>query len=307
MAEDAMYNIYRHAFLELGNKVEGEEPGKFDQKPVEEYANTLVNDLFALNIEDIETEAALVTCLWMAIVHELYDVLRGCQQMDTDLMNAALDRAAAMWIGADQPMGVSDQGNLLYNLAQVVALRFNQADPEATANTLLLDAMVTLQTDITDGICKEGEAGYLHMRTIVNSMIDFMSIPLVQNLIHHIQLLLPQDDGGSDFIKLYALSIAPRVAACDPETYQTSLDLMVFNNFGEADKTDAIDAVRWSLSCLRLNCDYIGNYESGEVPACNTTDFLPGDSYTSYIPETDVWQVSNGTFQTLKFVNHSIF
>lgn len=305
MAEDAMYNIYRHAFIELGYKLEEEELGNFDQKPAEEYANTLVEDLFALDIEHIETEAALVTCLWMAIVHELYNVLRGCQQQAADDMNAALDRAAAMWIGADQPVGVDEQGNLLYNLAQGAAVRFNQASGEATANKLLLDAMLLLQTDITDGICNTGEEGYLRMRTTVNRMIDVMSIPLVQILIHHIQK--NSAAGAPDFTELYALSIAPRVAACDPYTYQEFLDLMVENDIEEGDKASAINAVQRSLSCLRLTCDDIGSYQSGEVPACNTTNYLPGDNYAGYSSAYNVSQVSNERHQTLKYVNYSIF
>lgn len=300
-----MYNFYRHAFLVMGNKGEGEALGNFDQKPVEEYANTLVDDLFDLNIAHIETEAALVTCLWMAIVHELYNVLRGCQEQVTDDMNAALDRAAAMWIGADQPMGANDQGNLLYNLAQRAALPFNQANGEATANKLLLDAMLVLQTDIKDGICSTGEGGYLRMRTTVNRIIDVMSIPLLQMLIHHIQNYSAA--GAPEFTELYALSIAPRVAVCNPLTYQEFLDLMVYDDIDEDVVADAISAVQWSLSCQRLTCDDIGSYESGEVPACNTTQYLPGDSYAGYSSAYNVRQVSNGRYQSLKYVNHSIF
>jgi hypothetical protein len=299
MADDAMYNIYRHAFLKLGNEVEGETLGEFDQKPVQEYADTLVNDLFDLNIEHIETEAALVANLWMAIIHELYDVQRGCLAKDANAMNAALDRAAAMWIGADQLQGAVDQGNLLYDLAQVAALRFNQANGEATANKLLLDSMTSVQQAIKDGTCNSGETGYLQMRNTVNRMIDYMSIPLVQMLIHHIQQPTANDSG--EFVELYALSIAPRVAACDPDNYQDIENLMVTGGLGnDDDKADAIEAVQWSLSCLGLTCDDIGSYQSGEVMACITQDFLPGDAFAGYFPSSDVGQVRNIMYQKLK-------
>ena len=294
-----MYNIYRYAFMKIGNKVEEEALGLFDNKPVQEYANTLVIDLFDLNIEHIETEASLVANLWMYVIHELYNVLRGCLAKDANAMNAALDRAAAMWIGAEQPQGVSDQGNLLYNLAQVAALRFNQANGEATANKLLLDSMNSVQQDIKDGTCNSGETGYLKMRNTVNRMIDYMAIPLVQMWIHRIQK--QTENNGSEFVELYALSLAPRVAACDPDNYLTILDLMVLGSLeNEDDKADAIDAVQASLNCLGLTCEDIGSYESGEVPACTTEDFLPGDAFADYVPATDVGQVRNGTYQKLK-------
>ena len=124
MGGDPLYNLYRDAFDVLGVENENDEDGKFDGHPVEEYANTLVVDLFELNSTRTETEGAIILNVWMAVAHELYSVLRGCRSNNKDEMNGALDRATALWIGADQIRGDNLQGHLLYNLAELAGELF---------------------------------------------------------------------------------------------------------------------------------------------------------------------------------------
>lgn len=289
MAQDALYNIFRHTFFLIGRDIENEFAGNFDQKPVQEYANTLVNDLFALNVAHIETEAAIILNVWMMIVHSLYEVMRGCKAQDNDKMNAAIDVAAALWIGADQPQGVNDAGNMMYNLAQVAGQRFNQANGETAANVKVLDGMSAIQENIASGTCANGDAGYVQMRTTINDLIGSMTIPLMQILIHHIQQ--QPADGGANFIELYALSFLPRVEACDPDAYKQLLTLLVRNTLKEDDKEEAIGILQGVYDCLGFTCDDIGSYESGEVPACNDDEVQPED-LAGYTPTSDVHPVS---------------
>ena len=79
MSENPMFNIFRHAFLVLGEYTEGESEGTFDAKPISQYADTVVNDLFALQVDGIETDAALVMNVWMACVAELFQVVEECK------------------------------------------------------------------------------------------------------------------------------------------------------------------------------------------------------------------------------------
>lgn len=289
MAQDALYNIFRHTFFLIGRDIEGETAGNFDQKPVQEYANTLVNDLFALKVAHIETEAALILNVWMAIVHRLYNVMRECRTQDTGAMNAAIDQAAALWIGADQPEGANDQGNMLYNLAQVGGQRFNQANGEAEANVKVLGAMNDIQQKISGGTCDGGDQGYLEMRYAVNQLIDYMTIPLVQILIHHIQQ--QPADGEANFIELYALSFLPRVEACNPAAYKKLLELLVRNTLKEADKAEAIGILQSVYDCLGVSCEDIGSYESGEVAKCSDDEVQP-EGLAGYSPTSDVHPVS---------------
>ena len=289
MAQDSLYNIFRHTFFLIGRDIEGETAGNFDQKPVQEYANTLVNDLFALNVAHIETEAAIILNVWMAIVHELENIKRACKTQNTDAMNGSIDIAAALWIGADQPEGASDAGNMLYNLAEVGGERFNQANGEALANTKVLDAMNDIQQKIASGTCANGDQGYIEMRSTINQLVGHMTIPLVQILIHHVQQ--QPADGGANFIELYALSFLPRVEACDPTAYKKLFTMMVRNTLKEADKAEAIGTLQSIYDCIGVTCEDIGSYESGEVPACADDEVQP-EGLAGYSPSTDVHPVS---------------
>ena len=111
-----MFNLFRQAFFDLGSSKEGETEGNFDGAPVEAYGDTLVNDLLSLNINDIETEAALITNVWMAAVDQLFRMLQNCKTSNITEGLVALDKVAALWIGEDQDEGSNEQGHLLYNL-----------------------------------------------------------------------------------------------------------------------------------------------------------------------------------------------
>jgi hypothetical protein len=164
MKEDPFYSLFWHTFLSIGSKLENEELGNFDERPATEYGDTLVSDLFALNLNHIETEASIILNVWMWCVHELYNLLRACEQKDVDSqskMNAALDIAAALWIGTDQYKGDNNSGNLLYNLAEKISVPFNQDISEAVVNTAILDGFLDIQSKIKLGTCTSEADGYI--------------------------------------------------------------------------------------------------------------------------------------------------
>jgi hypothetical protein len=291
MKEDAMYSLFRHAFLELGSEVEGEDLGLFDQKPVAEYANTVVGDLFALNITHIETEAAIVLNVWMWCVHELYNVLRACERNDAnsqDDMNAALDIAVALWIGADQPLGDNERGNLLYNLAENAGARFDQGSAETLINTAIVEKFKAIQLGIGQGTCS-GAGGYIEFRNIVRQVFGLMTVPLVQILIYHI--MEPPIRGKSDFIELYALALAPRVEVCNPVAYKKMLDMFVKGDFTESSRVEAIALIQSTYPCLGITCAEVGEYQSGLVAEC-ADDTTKNTFLAGYPAASNVDQVS---------------
>ena len=266
---DAMFSFFRHAFLELGADIEGEQLGEFDNRPVAEYADTLVLDLFALNITNIESEAALILNVWMYVVHELYDVLRACKRNDqqsTSDMNVALDIAAALWIGTGQLQGDNDSGNMLYNLAEVAGVRFDQDRGETVANTLVIDALNALKLGINFGTCSNDANGYIEFRTIVRQTIGHMTVPLLQILIHH--LMQEPSVERSNFIELYALSVAPRVEACNPTAYGDMLSMFVRSNFEANERNVALALLQSVYTCLEVTCSEVGTYRSGVDDTC---------------------------------------
>jgi hypothetical protein len=142
MSNDHLYNTYRHAFYQLGIDSENDEIGEFDGNPVDEYGNTIVMDLFELNATRSETEGALIINVWMAIAHEFESINVACRLDDeksVDEMNRALDRAAALWIGADQIRGDNLHGHLLYNLAENAGELFGQDTGETWVNLQLMN------------------------------------------------------------------------------------------------------------------------------------------------------------------------
>uniref|UniRef100_A0A7S4AQH0 Uncharacterized protein n=1 Tax=Pseudo-nitzschia australis TaxID=44445 RepID=A0A7S4AQH0_9STRA len=106
------------------------------------------------------------------------------------------------------------------------------------------------------------------MRETVKWLTGIMTVPLVQNLIHHTYNI--DNKGGSDMVELYALGILPRVATCDPHAYETLLALDILNDLSSDgdDENKAIAAIQQAYSCLGVTCESVGSYMGGVVPTC---------------------------------------
>jgi len=80
MKANPFYHMFRYAFWDLGYNKEGEDDGYFDGEVVEHYADTVVQDLFALDIPEIESDAALVMQVWMASVNGIFRPCRTARR-----------------------------------------------------------------------------------------------------------------------------------------------------------------------------------------------------------------------------------
>ena len=269
MGESPMYNIFRYAFLVLGSANEGETEGLFDGASIDQYADTIVLDLVDLKVDDIETDAALVMNVWMVVIHQLFQVMTECSANSKAAGLAALDKVAALWIGEGQEEGSNEIGNMLYSLTEIAGERFDQDDGETEVNTKIMDLLIEMKSDLSSDKCSV-DSGYLSMRKNVKRTIGLMTVPLVQNLIHHIENV--QNEGGSNFVELYALATIPRVAACDPATYDDELHLDVLRELTPNIAQQAIDALQKSYSCLGVTCADVGSYLGGSVPECTDPD-----------------------------------
>lgn len=276
MRENPYYYIFKHTFLVLGNAKEHESTGRFDGAPVEVYADTIVNDLFDLDIVNIETEASLVMNVWMAVVNQLFQVLAECRAQDKDSGLAALDKAAALWIGAEQVEGSNERGHLLYNLAENAGERFDQDNGETWANTQVVGGLLRLQNALLGDQCTSAEA-YQQLREHVKELVGYMTVPLVQNLIHHTMNVA--NEGKSDMVELYALGLIPRVAACDPRAYDEELTLDVLRDLPVEQQQEALSAIQRGYSCLQVTCSDIGSYMGGALPECTDDDSITLGGY----------------------------
>jgi hypothetical protein len=269
MKNDPIYNFFRHGFLQIGTKFEGEDEGLFDEHPVNEYASTLVTDLFEVGNLEAATEAVVVMNVWMYCVHQIYEVSRACKRSDANSktdMQDALDIAAALWIGVDQGSGEEESGNMLYNIAEKAGGHFGQDSGETRVNIEVISAFDAYQLAIDIDDCGGNSNAYVEFRTLARKLIGYMTIPLMQTLIRHIMESVSVDN--SDFIELYALSMGARVEACVPTAYSDMLDKFVANKFNEAEQAASIELLQSVYSCLEMDCSQVGSYQSGVVPAC---------------------------------------
>ena len=151
MKSNPFYQMFRFAFWDLGYNREGEDDGQFDGSRVEFYADTVVQDLFALQIKEIESDAALVMNVWMASVNGVFQAMAHCTTHDANKGLAALDRAVALWVGADQEEGSNEKGHLLYNMAENAGERFGQDSGETEVNRKVMDGFNELKTALQGG------------------------------------------------------------------------------------------------------------------------------------------------------------
>lgn len=269
MEENPFYHMFRYAFWDLGYNREGEEDGLFDDSHVETYADTVVQDLFALHIPEIESDATLVMNVWMASVNGVFQAMSHCRAHNGDAGIAALDRAVALWVGANQEEGSNEKGHMLYNLAENAGELFDQDIGETYVNTKVMDGFFELQTALQSGNCDDKTSfgvRYAAVRSTVYWLTGIMTVPLVQNLIHH--TINTGNEGGSNMVELFALGVIPRVATCDPRAYEYLLKLDVLNDLGSSDDNKAIEAIQSVFPCLGLTCVDVGTYMGGEVPEC---------------------------------------
>jgi hypothetical protein len=265
MIQDPMFNIFRHYFQLLGEK-NGEEEGLFSGRPVQHYADAVVGDLFDINALDIELEATLTISLWMATVHELYEVVRACQSQNRETGLGAIDRVAALWIGALQQEGSNEQGHLLYKLAEIAGQRFGQDQGETWVNTRVIEILNSLQENLSsDMICSQ-ESGNSVVRDDVHNLIGLMTVPLIQNMIHH--SVNVDNESGPNYVELYGLSVFPRLEACDPNVNDSDLNLYSLKSLDISQRLQSITTLQAFFGCLKVSCADVGSYMGGVIPQC---------------------------------------
>jgi hypothetical protein len=278
-----LYNVYKYAFYELGVTVENDEAGYFDGSPIEQYGNTLISDLFDMNISRIEGDGALILNVVMSYWGTLYKMLQLCEAAGAESeMVAFLDQAAALWVGQGQVRASNVHGYMLYNLAEIAGTNFEQdgSSGEALINTLVLDTFVAIKQDIDEGVCSSGVDGYTQVRSKVKELIKSTNIVLVQMLLHHIQVTQ-----NSNFIELYSLALLPQIAACDTMAYQKLMDLTVVADMTSDDTSSIISTLQGAFSCMNIACEDVGSYQGGRLPQCTDPNTIVLASYT---PTTDV-------------------
>lgn len=283
MAGEPLYNIFQYAMLDHKAQFLGSDVGL--------YADFFVNEYFQSSNRDVQllaAEAVVVYNVWMYLAHELYETLHLCKNktlVDMDGIHS-IDEAVAYWIGDGQVAGDAEQGHLLYALAEQMGDRFGvdeSGQSRTNTNILRLFNQAKLELSLPTA-CTDNPETFPRLFQIINKIISWMTVPLVQGLIHSMR------ENDKERVKLYARGVIPMVSVCSNATY-TDLSRQLFNaEYNVVELDNIIAHLETAYECLGITCDDVGVHVSQTTQTCEDTPVL--SPLAGYIPETDVRSVS---------------
>ena len=260
------------------------------------FADNFVQKAFQATSESsrsLAAEASVALNVWMYLSHILHMTLESCRGgafSGTDGVHA-IDESAALWIGNDQ-IDRDGQGYLLYALAEEMGEHFNIGKTgQAEANTVMLKLLNEARDELSaPNACSDTSSTFTRLHVIVNNIISQMIIPLVQGLIHNIQM------NDQDRMELYAQAFVPLVAGCSPETFEFLNENLIRAKYSVAGSDAIIKRIRSTFQCLGIRCEDVGFHYSEQVaggskiPTC--MDYSAAmQPLAGYRPTHDVLQV----------------
>ena len=279
MAEEPLYNIFQYALRD--------DKGQFLGQDVGLYADSLVNEAFGntnSSSQTIAAEAIVVYNVWMYLAHELYQTLRQCENkaiVDKDGIHS-IDEAVAYWIGDGQVTGDPNQGHLLYALAEKLGERFGlDENGQSRTNTNILKLFNQAKLELSlPTACSDNPDTFPKLAQIVNRIVSWMTVPLVQGLISNLR------ENDKDHVKLFARAVLPMVAGCSNSTFTYLSEKLIAEEYKVVDVDDIIARLQTTYECLGFTCDDIGVHELDSTFTCTDTPVL--SPLAGYIPQSDV-------------------
>ena len=293
MVYNPIFHIYKYGFKPLtsGNTM------VFDGRYLGAYADAVVNDLIEIKLKEEAIHAALVLNLWMYVVSCLQDVVQYCKEKDNDMALHHLDTAAAAYIGDHQVKGTS-QGYLLYAFTEKVGAYFNDGTTNETlANLHIMNKMNDIKNILQKQGCNSGEQNghsdfdaFEKIRFDVDNIVTFMTIPLLQSLIHEMYL-----DENKYLVELYGISFVPQISTCSNTTFHELLDMYVKKEYVKSRFSTVLGLIRENYSCLNITCedigDYVGDGTSSSIVVPRCSDGSGVKELAGYEPFSDVNEV----------------
>ena len=283
MADEHLFNIYRYALQD--------DQGLFLGQDAALYADTIVNEAFDNenpSSQTIAAEAIVIFNVWMYLVHELYQTLGQCKNKaiaDTDGIHS-IDEAVAYWIGDGQVTGDSEQGHLLYALAEQMGEKFGldeNGQSRTNTNILRLFNQAKLELSLPTS-CSDNPDTLPRLSQIVNRIVSWMTVPLVQGLISNLR------ENDKDRVKMYARAVLPMVAGCSESTYAFLSEKLYAEEYKVVEVEDIIGSLQTTYECLGFTCDDVGVHELETTQACSDPPVL--SPLAGYVPQSDVRSVS---------------
>lgn len=197
-----LYSIFMYAYWRSKNGSGAESTDDprdqmtFLDKKVDDYGHTIIQDELTKSSDydgKLTAETISVMNMWMATVQALYDAVEMCDEADDDDLNVSgpnpIDKAAAFWFGNSDDMSNSS-GVSLYAWTKRTKDNF-VFDANTTpfdVNNEMVSSLKLLQSLLQECLAPDNqdiETSALKMRILVDDLVKYMTVPLVQNLIHH--------------------------------------------------------------------------------------------------------------------------
>ncbi len=263
------------------------------------YAHHEVNGILVSDEtgDTLATEALISLAIWMYAIHLLQNSVAVCKEKEQSDMSArslfnndlgkhAADEAAALWIGSGQVAGSSEDGTLLYRLAEEMAERFGtKSNGQAKSNAALLGMLRSKNSIMSfHNSCFPGSQTYRQVRVLLDKIVVQMTIPLIQSLIYYLSI------NDSRRIRVYAMAALPRVASCNKNAFDQFLKpTLIDGTYESSTFPEVMKALQDVYYCLGITCSDIGGFDQ-ETRKC--IDPAINAALAGYIPLTDVREVS---------------
>jgi hypothetical protein len=267
-----------------------------------QYADTLIRHFLENSKFHEAADAAVSLVIWLEItrlLRDTYTPLCSHDLSDDDDKDAninSLDSALALYVGQASQTG--DLGGFsLYSAAQRSDNQhYSVTAEEALANHQFIALANQLQADLRSEDSEDNTSTRCaKTRFTVDQMIAAMSIPLLQNLIHHLV------KNNTEHIHLYALAVVPLLEVCRPRDFEDLYEYLVLDvdDYEASDDLEHIvSRLQQSYPCLRVTCDHVGDYRhtyegtgtSLWPPTCVDPD--PLQALAGYTPTSDIQSVS---------------
>ena len=240
--------------------------GQYFEKPAAQYADSVVQQMFAKDKPStLPAEAAVSLNIWMEIVNRLYESVENCknQMIVGDDGIHSMDIVAAYWIGDGQTAGKKEEGHLLYNLAERMAVKFGTMDEsgQSSVNVNFLRLLKQARLDLSFAeSCSSDFSTARKLTRTVNRIVSQMVVLQVQGLINAV---LSND---RDRVKIFAHGFVPLVKVCNDYTYDYLNTRLVLGSFGGNEVDTIIGNIYSVLPCFEITCKDIGSnteFESG--------------------------------------------
>uniref|UniRef100_A0A7S2Y2Y9 Uncharacterized protein n=1 Tax=Entomoneis paludosa TaxID=265537 RepID=A0A7S2Y2Y9_9STRA len=246
-----------------------DEFGEYLGADARNYADSVVMSFFNSeeNTGTVAAEAAVALNIGMEVINELYQQLANCrdQRIQDDNGIHSIDQVAALYIGDGEISGNHEEGHLLYNLAERMAIKFGTVDEAsgmALANLKFLRLLNQARLDLSFPQACSGDLTTVRKLTrTVNKIVPQIIVVQVQALINAVL----EDDRNR--VRVHAHAVVPLVRACNEVTFEYLQDKLLNANFAETEVDAVISRLYSSLFCFGVTCADVGDHQEAETGA----------------------------------------